>query len=171
MIGRMIKFAPRWNWRSLILITVSFVFWLLFAGVIVFLVRACLARDSNHLDRNSIGLMFVTATMILGALFWLYGLVSFFQVHYSVETEGDSIVWKVFRPWRVKEHRMPLAAISGFGISGHPRTGLSLEIKVGRRTRRLGLLLSSGDIQQLMLFIEGAKARHEETGPAADTRA
>jgi hypothetical protein len=164
-------FAPRWNWRSRIFITLSFVAWLLIACVIVILVRAYLSQHWNHLDRDSIGVMFVISAMIIGALLWLYGIVSSVWVHFSVEIEGDSIVWKIFRLWRVKELRMPLAAISGFGVFGHPSTGLSLEITVSRRTRRLGLLLSSGDIHRLILFIEGAMARQDETPLASETRA
>jgi len=167
----MMNFAPRWNWRSRILITFSFLFWLLFVGMIVFFGRAGLARDLSHPDRDSIGLLFIITAMTVGALFWLYGLASLFRVRYSVGNEGDSIVWKAFHPWGSREHRMPVAAISGFGSSGDPRTGLSLEITVGRRTRRLGSLLSKGDIHQLMLFIEGAKARQTETRLPADTGA
>lgn len=156
--------APKWNWRSRSLVSVSIVFWLLFTAATVFLAATVVHQVVKGDSGSSMSGLILVTCMAFGSLVWALGLSRLVGVSYHVHSEGPFLVWRELQFGKHRDKKIDLSTIVSFEAAGSPSIGYSLQLRTRAKTHRLGSLLSMKDIHQLSKFIEQSNANQTNAG-------
>ncbi len=150
------------------MIFLSVVFLTAFAFAAAFVMYLAIRQLGRGVDSDSVAVIILGVMMIVASLIWVAGTLNMKGASYSLDFDNGLAIWSERSAIGIRERRIPLKQISGFGFEGFYKIGHSLIVHTPDQSHKLGVFLSVESLELVAKLIAKEQAEQARDGDAEE---